>query len=115
MIQGLDKIQSPKLQKDITQLYNELQDAILNEGGRVKSISTTIHSYVLGLNRPICICDGVVHYNTVFDRYDIEVLVDYRVTHGYKPYQSLDKPLHIYFTISKQIARDNKIKTILND
>lgn len=74
-----------------------------------------IYNYVLGMNRPICICDGSAYYNAVFDRYNVELLIDYRVTHGYKPYQSLDRPIHIYLTISRQIARDRKLNTILND
>lgn len=118
MIIGLDDISSPDLRYHITQIYKEMCDkAFSTSSFSERNLNDIIHHHVLGIdNRPICICDGKAYLSSGMfgDQYDVELLIDYRVAHFYKPYQPLDKPLHIYFTISKSIIRNNKLNELLN-
>jgi|ERR1035437_3107793 hypothetical protein len=111
MIDGLCQIQSQDLRNDIIILYDELSDVVDKHIFTKFSCRQIITNYVLGIGRPLCICDGTA--DLIRDGISVELLVDYQVTYGYKPYQSLDKPIHIYFRIDKNSIRNRKLDKIL--
>jgi len=129
IIDNIEQIEHPQLVKDIKSLCLELSNVILsllhsgydsleksstwdsNNSFRFKQCDTIIRDHILGINRPICIVDGAV-YALGKDLYQIELLVDYRITYGYKPNQSLDKGIHLFCQVSKEIMRDHKINEL---
>ena len=121
IIDNIEKIEHPLLVQDIKSLCLELSNVIMsllqsehdsprnsNNSFRFKQCDTIIRDHILGINRPMCIVDGAV-YALGKDLYQIEILVDYRITYGYKPNQSLDKGIHLFCQVSKEILRDHKI------
>lgn len=121
IIDNIEKIEHPLLVQDIKSLCLELSNVIMsllqsehdspwnsNNSFRFKQCDTIIRDHILGINRPMCIVDGAV-YALGKDLYQIEILVDYQITYGYKPNQSLDKGIHLFCQVSKEILRDHKI------
>ena len=110
---GLDQIEHPELKKNLQQLRLNLIDCV-NGRSTVGEINSIIYNYVIGVGVPITICDGRC-YEEYVDKgdYYVEIMVDYKVTSGYKPYQPLDKPIHLSFSINQQIIRDLKLEKIL--
>ena len=120
-INGLDLILSIDLKKNIILLKKEVVSFIIknNHGincnvvDLIKKINEILYNYILGIERPITICDGrcgIVNNNIM-----IKIYVDYKVTSGYVPYQDLEEPIKLVFTINKSIIRDEKINEILSD
>lgn len=123
MIEGLGQImgfiQSPELRRDIKLLHDEMLNKIVELDYKYDHIaySNILNLYVMGINRPICISDGVVifdnsDYTISGSRFGVELFLDYQVTHGYKPYQKIDKMIHLYFIIDKSVIRDNKLNVL---
>ncbi len=126
MIENLDKIRHPDLRKNIIQLRNDIIEIIIDKGGFTNDdiitknhINRRLHEYVLGIDAPISICDShcytykKIDYKTT-NTFCVELAVDYRVTYGYTPYQTLDKPIQLSFKIFESDIRDYKLKQILN-
>ena len=114
---GLDQIEHPELKKNLQQLRLNLIDYVNVHGKSttlLSEINSLIYNYVIGIGVPITICDGRC-YEEYVDKgdYYVEIMVDYKVTSGYKPYQILDKPIHLSFSINQQIIRDLKLEKIL--
>lgn len=121
LIDNIEQIEHPQLVKDIKSLCLELSNVIVeitaheyeSNTFKFKQCDAIMRDHILGINRPICIVDGAV-YTLDKDLFQIELLVDYRITHGYKPNQSLDKGIHLFCKVSKEIMRDNKLDTLIN-
>lgn len=129
MIENLDKISHPDLRNNIMQLRNDLIEIIIREGGfsNQQSFTTTknhinsrLYEYILGINAPISICDSYCHtYQKIeslpesLNAFCIELSVDYRITYGYKPYQTLDKPIQLFFKIVESDIREYKLNELI--
>lgn len=126
MIQNLDKIEHPELRDNILKLRNDVIESFAKEGfdtngklsaghqrGDIKNIiNKLLYKYVIGVGVPITISDSFCDTSTT--GFCIELCVDYRVTYGYKPYQTLDNPIHLFFKIDKSDIRDHKLNNTLN-
>lgn len=112
-IENIHLIKHPQLVCDIKSLISELMDKIVElEYENSSSLNRIIQNYVMGINRPICICDGRV-FSTPGGEFEVELLVDYRVTYGYKPNQSIDDDIHLYCTINKSIIRNKRLNELI--
>lgn len=120
MIENLDKIQHPDLKNNILQLRTDVIKIIIKEGGFTNRpdvitkdhINSRLYEYVLGIEAPISISDS--HCTTSPTAFYVELGVDYKVTYGYKPYQTLDKPIHLFFKIDESELRDYKLNNLLD-
>lgn len=106
------------LKREIIEEYIKMHE--INSIDMRDKIDKLIYNHVLGIGRPISICDGNcylawsdgekgIHIGTDLI---VELIVDYRVTSGYKPYQPLDKLINLKFRIDRQLIRDYKIDQI---
>ncbi len=116
MIKNLDKIHSPELRRDLIRLYHESHSYFIEglPGDRIevsqRGLNDMINKYVL-----ICICDGRARYDILSNRYIIDILIDYCVTHGYKPYQPLDKAIELHLFISQESIRELKLNNLIKN
>jgi hypothetical protein len=122
MINGIGILESKELRDDINNLYDKvfntisLQNLHYGLGRGILSptknlIDRILYNHVLGVDAPICICDG--HSQFVGNDFYITIMVDYKVTSGYKPYQNLETPLKFKFIVNLETIRDHKIDRIL--
>ena len=131
MINGIGILESKELRDDINNLYDKvvntisLQNLHYTQVGLFASsanrpspnyptknlIDKILYNHVLGVDAPICICDS--SSQLVGNDYYITIMVDYKVTSGYKPYQNLEKPLTFKFIVNLETIRDHKIDRIL--
>jgi hypothetical protein len=116
-IENIDQIQSIELSNDIKSLCLELLKKSIEidhiDRSRKASLNPLwkiIQDHIMGVGHPICICDGGLYFKG--DDIIAELLINYQVTYGYKPYQDLNNPIHIFFTINQSIMRDLKIDKI---
>ena len=124
-ITNINLIESRELRDNIYKIYDDVLDLLCTCDSFTKArplVNKLLHNYVLGIGKPISICDSSVYSNHTFGKCDfmtVELLIDYRVTYGYKPYQSLDKPIHLGFLLYEedviQHMRNKKIENILWD
>ena len=124
-VTNINLIKSKKLRDNINQIYDDVLDLLSTCDNFVEAkplVNKLLYNYVLGIGKPISICDSVVYVNHTLGKCDfmtVELLIDYRVTYGYKPYQPLDKPLHVGFLLYAedvvQHMRNKKIENILWD
>ena len=118
---NLDLIKSEDLKNNITKLYNDTIELVIENNkysgykhfGNATShlINKLLYKHIMGVGVPISICNSdCVFFN---NHYNIVLVIDYKVTSGYKPYQDLDKPITIEFKIDESILRDRKIDKLL--
>lgn len=116
MISNLDLIESVDLKNNLLQLrlnlIDMLSDPNLNWGHKdtEHKVNNFLYRNVIGVGYPISICQGGCWYEK--DSYVIEFSVDYKVTYGYAPYQSLDAPISLKFRVNKSTIRDRKLDKI---
>lgn len=120
-IENINLIKSEELRNNIYNLYDDVIDILIRSDNFSKGedlVRKLLYNYVLGVGKPISICDSVVYAQLygVDLALDIEMLVDYRVTYGYKPYQTLDKPIRLRFEIYEKdlvsLRRDKKLNEL---
>ena len=119
-IENINLIKSDELKSNILKMYDDVVNILVRAGlGKGEEIvRKLLYDYVLGVGKPISICDGMVttSHSSSGSFLDIEVLVDYRVTYGYEPYQALDKPINLRFVIHDRdlvsLGRDSKLKEL---
>lgn len=118
-IDGIDLILNPDLKRNLLKIKEGVIEIIYQSGwdnatSNEDKINKFLYENVMGVGCPISICDGqcwLDHRNFEYF-YVISMLVDYRVTYGYKPYQELDKPINLSFTVSKSDLRNRKLSKI---
>ena len=120
-ISNLHLIKSSELRDNINKIYDEVSEIIANTESVEKAeplIRKMLYNHVLGIGKPISICDSVVYHNSLLNHISVELLIDYRVTCGYKPYQKLDNSIELGFIIYRSDAisyiRDKKIDSIID-
>ncbi len=116
---NIELIESEELRGNLLKIKDGVIDIISRDSNRftrdtnlVNKINKYLYNHVIGIESPIAICDSGAWINPDMN-YIIELVVDYRVTSGYKPFQNLDKDIHLTFEVSKIELRNNKINKIL--
>ena len=116
IIDNIEQIEHPQLVKDIKSLCLELTSHIVKTGFELPAhhsldrlaYSQIIQHHILGVDRPMCICDGAI-YSIGDGEFTVELLVNYQVMYGYKPNQESFTDIHLFYKINKEILRDHKI------
>lgn len=108
-------IESPELQKNLIDLVYDISSVItdISTDKDKLTVNKRLYNWVLGVGVPITICDYHVDYYTHTQTYEIIVMVDYKVTSGYKPYQDLDNGITFSVMIDKQFLRNLKLDQLV--
>jgi hypothetical protein len=132
-IENLELIWSVDLKRNIILLKEEVYNFMSqnwNDTDLIKKVNGLLYYHVLGVGRPICICDGACKmggnvtsqniwaewgYDDIGENdYKIYLAIDYKVTSGYQPYQDLERPMKLSFLVNKSQIREDKINQLLS-
>jgi hypothetical protein len=121
-IENLELIWSVDLKRNIILLKEEVYNFMSqnwNDPDLIKKVNGLLYYHVLGVGRPICICDGACKMGWGYDDigendYKIYLAIDYKVTSGYQPYQDLERPMKLSFLVNKSQIREDKINQLLS-
>ena len=117
-------IKSELLKSNLLKLENEIYEIILEDVsafGKTEKlkqdsiIKKILYNHVIGLGRPICICDSGTYnsfdQNNLLNSYVIELLIDYQI--GYLYNIEIKKSISLIIQINRETIRDRQLEKIL--
>lgn len=120
-IENLYLIDSIELRSDICKIYDDVIEVLSKYNDILKAkneVNSLLYCYVMSVGKPCAIADSSIEYTGtgLYEMFIINLLVNYQVTYGYKPYQELDKPIKLCFYIRQNdlisYKRDKKLNQI---
>ncbi len=107
-IQNLHLIESEKLKSDINHIYDDVVEILCKYDDMSlarNEVDRLLYCYVMSVGKPCAIADSftdVQHERPgLYETMIVNLVVNYQVTYGYKPYQDLDKSIKLCFMVTK--------------